>query len=38
MKFREGLFDQSRSVHSYLVQTPGAHAQIRLKMSRRDSK
>jgi hypothetical protein len=38
MKVRRGLFDKSRAVHSYLVQTPVAHAQMRLKMSRRDSK
>jgi hypothetical protein len=37
MKVKRGLFDKSRAVHLYLVQTPGAHARMRLKMSGRDS-
>ena len=38
MKFRRWLFDKPCAVQSFLVQTPGVRAQVRLKISRGDSK
>jgi hypothetical protein len=38
MKVRRGLFDKSCEVHLSLVQAPRVHAQVRLKISRGDSK
>jgi hypothetical protein len=38
MKVRRGLFDKSRAVRSFSAQTLGVHAQIRLRVSRRNSK
>jgi hypothetical protein len=38
MKVRRWLLDKSCAAHSFLGQTPGVHAQMRLKTSRGDSK
>jgi hypothetical protein len=38
MKVRRWLLDKPCAAHSFLVQTLGAHAQMRLKISREDSK
>jgi hypothetical protein len=38
MKVRGWLFDKARAVHPFLVQAIGVHAQMRLKISRGDSK
>jgi hypothetical protein len=38
MKVGRWLFDKSCEVHSSLVQAPGVRVQLRLKISRGDSK
>jgi hypothetical protein len=38
MKVRRSLFDKSCAVRSFPAQALGVHAQMRLKISRRNSK